>query len=68
MAQNAVITMATTMLWLFNMYPTMEQTAGITITNSHSVNVAVSFKTATNTVYIFSHFLYEFSCVSFKEH
>ena len=44
------------------MCPTVVQTATVAITNGHSVNVAVMFETATNTVYISSHFSMSFSC------
>ena len=46
------------------MCPTAVQTAAFAITNGHSVNVAVSFQTATNTVYISSHFSYVFPVIS----
>ena len=39
---------------------TVVQMAAIAITNGHSVNVVVSFETATNIVYVYSHFLYVF--------
>ena len=42
------------------MCPTAVQTATVAITNGHSVNVAVSSETATNTVYIYSRFSYVF--------
>ena len=42
------------------MCPTVVQTAAVAITNGHSVNVAISFETATNTVYISSRFSYVF--------
>ena len=56
MAQNAIITMAPTMLCPFNMCTTVVQTAAVAITKGHSINVAISFETATNAVYIPSHF------------
>ena len=42
------------------MCPTAVQTATVAITNGHSVNVAVSSETATDTVYIYSRFSYVF--------
>ena len=42
------------------MCTTAVQMAAVAIINSHSINVAVSFETATNTVYISSHFTYVF--------